>query len=234
MENNYGKCKGGGGTEGNIDLFNKERIICDKKVGPFRPQMSIAWEMESIEFKIWEFMYKKFVCLNEDTLHYIRNEQHKNNIPEKKIGVLLRGTDYTTLKPKYHPIQPNLKEVLTKVVDTIKVSDIKNIYVTTEEEKYFEEVVEYFKNQNDIKVYKTDKAYYDKLYYQQEDRSVLGKVHLERKNENFKRGIEYLSSLVILSDCDEIIAGNCGGTLFALLYGDGYIHTYVFNKGRYV
>ena len=45
--------------------------------------------------------------------------------------------------------------------------------------------------------------------------------------------MEYLSSLVILSNCTDLVAGNCGGTEFAVLYTAGYRNKYIFNKGLY-
>ena len=48
----------------------------------------------------------------------------------------------------------------------------------------------------------------------------IGDVRFERDNDNYIRGLRYLSSLVILSRCDALLAGNCGGTLFSLFYNN--------------
>ena len=61
----------------------------------------------------------------------------------------------------------------------------------------------------------------------------IGDVKFDRENDNYWKGLEYLSSLVILSNCTDLVAGNCGGTEFAVLYTAGYRNKYIFNKGLY-
>lgn len=47
-------------------------------------------------------------------------------------------------------------------------------------------------------------------------------------------GLEYLSSIILLSRCTALVGGNCGGTLGALFFNDEkYEFVHVFNLGLY-
>jgi hypothetical protein len=73
--------------------------------------------------------------------------------------------------------------------------------------------------------------YYDKKM-QEASLKLIGEVHFERDNDNYIRGLQYLSSLVILSRCNALIAGNCGGTLFLLFYNNRkYERFKIYNLG---
>ena len=64
--------------------------------------------------------------------------------------------------------------------------------------------------------------------------SYIKDVHFERKNDNYLSGLEYLSSIILLSRCTALVGGNCGGTLGALFFNDEkYEFVHVFNLGLY-
>ncbi len=59
-------------------------------------------------------------------------------------------------------------------------------------------------------------------------------LFLDSDDANYWRSIQYLSSMAILSRCEGIVAGNCGGTCLALLMNNmHYRYTYIFNLGMY-
>lgn len=63
--------------------------------------------------------------------------------------------------------------------------------------------------------------------------NLIGQIHFDRENDNYLKMIEYLSSMIILSKCDAIVAGNCGGSLFAVLNSETVKNRCVFDKGYY-
>ena len=217
------------GQEKPIKLDEFESIICDIKQSPFQPVFECAFETDSIEYKIWSFIYKKFLSFNKYTYEYIQSELNMIN-GIKSIGCLLRGTDYIKLKPKGHPAQPDIEEVLNHIENLIKTNEYDCIYVATEEYRYFEIVRQRF---NSIKVIQNKRTYYDAAYYEN-NIELIGNVHFDRDNDNYLKGLEYLSSITILAKCDYLLGGNCGGMLYAILMrSNPDIDTYVFNKGRY-
>ena len=77
------------------------------------------------------------------------------------------------------------------------------------------------------------RTYYDRIMKEQSLVSIAN-VRFDRENDEHYKGLEYLSSLVILSRCQGLVAGNCGGTRMALFLNEGrYENCKVFDKGLY-
>ena len=47
--------------------------------------------------------------------------------------MFLRGTDYVSLRPKGHHVQPTVEQLCDKIDDFLKLHVIKKIYVVTED-----------------------------------------------------------------------------------------------------
>ena len=54
-----------------------------------------------------------------------------------------------------------------------------------------------------------------------------------RKNDKYLRGREYLINILLLSECDCLVAGSAGGTYGALLIGKEYEYQYIYDLGVY-
>jgi hypothetical protein len=143
------------------------------------------------------------------------------------MGCLIRGTDYITLKPAGHPVQPKPEEIVNKVSDLFESGKYTAVYVATEEKKLYDMVGNAIGVEN---IRENKRQYYDVFYDRNID--VIGKVRFDRDNDNYWKSLEYLSSLAILSKCKTLVAGNCGGTVFAVLMGD-YCDPMIFNYGVY-
>lgn len=57
--------------------------------------------------------------------------------------------------------------------------------------------------------------------------------HVERPNDHFLQGKEYLTQIVIASECNSLVAARCGASYTAMMLTDKFEHTYFFNLGRY-
>lgn len=206
-----------------------ERIECDRKWGYYTPSMKLAFDLEGQDFYIWRELYKKLIIFNEETSRYIGEEITEKGNLNNTVGVLLRGTDYVSLKPKGHPIQPTVSETLDAVNTYINQYGYEKIYVATEEKKLLDAVISQF---GEEKILTNRRRYFDSYYELKKD-SVIGEVHFDRDNDNYYKGLEYLSSLNILAKCNGLVAGNCGGTYYSLLIPNTFEHIYIFNKGLY-
>lgn len=59
-------------------------------------------------------------------------------------------------------------------------------------------------------------------------------MHFERENDSYYKSLEYFSSVLLLSKCQGLIAGNCGGSRAAMYMNDGkYEFSYLFDLGLY-
>lgn len=208
-----------------LNRVKEYRILEKKRVG-----FSCGWinKQTGLDYERWHFIYKTFVELNEQTQEYIDSENEQLGDLTDTLGVLMRGTDYVSLKPKGHPIQPELDEVINKTHTILDEYSFKRIYLATEVEAYFNSIASEFGKDS---VLSNKRVYYDGKYTPGD---LIGRIHFDRENDNYYKGLEYLSSMSLLSRCKGLIAGNCGGTKFAMLNSnDPFIPCYVFEKGRY-
>ena len=84
------------------------------------------------------------------------------------------------------------------------------------------------------KILENKRVYYDDIYDQDDSIAYIKDVHFERENDRYLSGLEYLSSIILLSRCSALVGGNCGGTLGALFFNDEqYQFVHVFDLGLY-
>ena len=205
-----------------------EVVTCDTKDSLFHSSFEEGFYPYSKNYPIWSYLNKKFVVFNEKTHAYIEEEKEKI-ITQKTLGVLLRGTDYTSLQPFGHPIQPDAEDIVKYAENLMKEKEYQKVYVATEEKRLFEKVVSVVGREN---VLSNKRTYYDDVYYKQKHK-LIGEIKFDRENDNYVKGLEYLSSLEILASCSGIVAGNCGGSMYALLNAENYQDIYIYNKGYY-
>ena len=141
----------------------------------------------------------------------------------KSLGVLIRGTDYVALKPKGHPIQPTVNQVISKIEEFQSKYEPEHILVVTEDKNIYKEVKRtigepvFTCDENWIEDYKTD------------DYIANG-----FKNSGYDRGLNYLVRLLLLSECDYLIAEITSGSMFAIgEKREEYIDKYLFDFGTY-
>lgn len=146
---------------------------------------------------------------------------------EKKVlGVLVRGTDYVKRCPYGHAVQPKIKFVIEKVWEAMKKWDSYDyIYVCTEVQEY----IEIFQREFGKVV-----IFYPQKRVSSEYSQYLCEYKFDRENDEYYRGADYWVALKILSRCNALIGGECGGTQIARKLNDGkYEHIHIFDLGRY-
>lgn len=208
-------------------------ITNERPIGYLTYGFDIAWNKK----KLARFcrLYRSLVHYNDKTLSYI-NEDYNAIISanERVLGVLCRGTDYLQLKPKGHPVQPSIEAVIEKVRSELKANKYDKIYLATEDDGLYKQFVSAFA---DYKIIANKRQYYGESYQKVCKDNPSGKISdvvFDDQTTNYWLGIQYLSSMEILSRCNSLIASNCGGTCLALLMNNmKYENVYVFNLGLY-
>lgn len=143
---------------------------------------------------------------------------------DRVLGIYCRGTDYLTLKPKNHPIQPQPSEVIDKARVIMKKHDYNFVYLVTEDEDILSQFLAAF---GDKLIYLDVKRYISSSDYIWKDDEMLMRSRV-------KNGLEYLASIKLLSECDAFIGGVTGGSSAAMLMRDRpFEYTYLWNLGRY-
>lgn len=203
-------------------------ISCPRKTGSFSPKFQDIYCQKKLQ--IWQNIYQRFVHFNSTAQEYIDKEYKKLFEPNKKVlGVICRGTDYITLKPAGHPVQPAVDKVIEYCKQCMDKFEYDAIYLATEEKKIRDMFVHAFPD----KILENQRMYYDDIYYK-ENIQYIKDVHFNRENNNYWIGLEYLSSITLLSRCNSLVGGNCGGSMAALFMNNNqYEHVHIFNLGLY-
>lgn len=139
-------------------------------------------------------------------------------------GILIRGTDYTKLKPAGHPIPPTPEMAAAKLDEFIAKYKTERVFLATEDK----DIYDYFMNRYGNIIYTTDKnliASYSGSDY------VANAIHSVNK---YQFGLDYLVKIICLSECRYLISSKTSGSNFARLLNNGrYIEDYNFELGRY-
>lgn len=147
------------------------------------------------------------------------------NNTDKILGVLVRGSDYVTLKPYAHCIQPDIVLMLETVWKKFESEKYDLIYLCTEEE----EIVKRFKEEFGEKVF-----YYPTQRIEKPVKGYLSDSSMYINRDLYRVGADYWIELYALSQCNALVAGDCSGTHVALILNESkYEDVYIFELGRY-
>ena len=190
------------------------------------PQMRDARDPHRVEF--WHKMYSKFVVYNGSCQKYLDDEYEMIIKGKKVLGCLIRGIEYAKCKLKDHPIQPSVEEFISKIRFVIEEDELDYLYLATEDESIAKRVKEAFGSM----VLENKRQYYDDRFRNNE--YLTSKETYNREDGAFLKGLEYFSSINLLSKCDSFVAGLCGGSQAAEFFnGNQYKTNYLFDKGVY-
>lgn len=208
---------------------NSKIIKCDVKYANFQfPKFPTAQDID-----YFSKLFKSFIVFNDTTMNYFENEYNALLKGKRVLGVLCRGTDYTANKPSGHPIQPEINDVIHFVNNTITELKYDYIYLATEEEK----ILKIFENAFPNKIITNKRHYYDAFYDLKEkygDIVRISWIKNEGDTTNYYKSLEYMSSIFLLSKCNALVGGSCGGTQAALyLNNNHYEFWHLFNLGLY-
>ncbi|MCQ2441177.1 MAG: hypothetical protein MJ076_04710 [Clostridia bacterium] len=163
----------------------------------------------------YEQLYNKYIKMQPSVIEYVESEYNELLKNEGKVlGVLIRGSAYRDGKPFNHNIQPEIEDVIAKIDEYKELYNWDKIYFASEESKYEELLNERYPN----------KIIVNKRHYK--DNSIA--------DTKYQAGLEYLSSMYLLSRCQLLVAGLCGGSQAAILMNQhNFEHAYVFDIGYY-
>lgn len=207
---------------------DKQIVNSQTEIGDIRVSYDVSFNERKIA--IWCKIYNDFVVFNEETRKYVENEYDRLLKGKGKIlGVKTRGSDFTILKPFGHPIQPEINDVIDLCKQKVNELGYDYIYLASEEKS----VENLFELNFPGKVIVNKRVYYDEIINKNNYQHAW-QIHVNNENDIKIRGLEYLSSIYLLSKCDALIGGNCGGSLAALFMNNKkYEYQFLFNLGLY-
>lgn len=184
------------------------------------PDFSIM-ENEDL-FAYWYQVFQRYFKLTDEIVEEFQ-EFRKELLGEGRIlGILARGTDYVSAKPKGHPIQPTAEQIIEKTKEIMESYFCDKIFLATEDASIYKKMKE---------------AFGRSLIAPDTERYITSGGQnindLEVKNDKYQKGKEYLLSIMTLASCDCLVAGNVGGTHGAMLLSRGFDYSYIFDLGKY-
>ena len=146
--------------------------------------------------------------------------------PQRTIGVLIRGTDYTISHIPGHSRMASPEQVYEKIKEFECSGNYDAIFLSTEDE----DVLQTMKRLCGDRLH-----YIDQKRFRIRPGERLADQEKERENEGWLKGKEYLTTLQLLSECAAFIAsgGCCGTTCVMNTGGEHFKETYVFDLGTY-
>jgi len=198
--------------------------ITDCNCGP-RPDeksMLINWPKKNF----WHNFANKYSPIKKEIILISNNIIQKLFKQSKNIlGVLARGTDYISLKPKGHSIPPNVSVLINDIKEMDNKYKYDYIFFSTEDDIIRRNITKYFKNKLKELKPKTNIKY-----------NYLKKEPLNL-NENINGNIEfnkiYLINIIILSKCLDIITARCSGTSGLFILSNGFRNIKIYDLGYY-
>jgi len=196
-------------TINNLDNAYKQRkyILSCGGIPEDAPNDSMEFLCNKDKLKYWSSIYSKYCVLNDKTKKYFEEEYNELFSPAMRIvGVLCRGTDYYSLRPVGHPVQPLADQVVEKTIEVMREYSCNYIYLATEDKNIESTFRRHF----------GEKLITNKRVYKDYHKGYLAKTLNIRENDSYYTNLEYLSSLNLLSKCNCIIAGRTSGTVLTI------------------
>ena len=181
-------------------------------------------------FREWVLLYKHFFNLNDSVENYISDKFNSIIKPNMRtIGVHCRGTDYTGMAPSLHARQPKVEDVIEKVKSAMQEWDCEYIFIATDERK----TLNAFESAFPKRVLYSDEMYYDELETDY-SKQFLTKAAFDRPDDRYLKGLDYLTSIMILSKCTSAVIGINNGSMAALYINGGrYENVHIYDLGVY-
>lgn len=147
-------------------------------------------------------IFDRYIHYNTNTIEYI-NEVYSEIKGKELLGLYLRGTDYKSAKG--HAIQPKISLIFDKIDYFLsKYSEIKGIFVSTEEEETLLVIIE---------------RYGEIVYYQKRPRikdfqegKLAPNISFDGVNDKIRIGREYITDIEILSKLNYFLCGLSNGS----------------------
>lgn len=150
-------------------------------------------------------------------------------LTKKTLGVLVRGTDYVSIRPMGHFAQPSVEELTEQIEAFVKKYDLDNVFLVTEDIRIEEEIRKRVSvrvsaiSQPEYASYDYQKGGYLFEYIQQEDL--------------YASTMKYAVKCVGLSQCDYLVSAVASGSMFSTLLrlGEGrrFADAYFFDERKY-
>jgi hypothetical protein len=214
-------------------IYNSKHVILSNKTDVSHEYYTISdddiYNKENKERLLYaRKLFQEYIKFNKKTKEHLDNERDLFiGKGERVLGVLCRGTDYINKKPPGHLVQPEPDEVIKKAEDIIREYSCSYIYLATEDQ----DIYDLFEARFGKKLLANRQKRFRKTDFK--NIQYISEIESVNKRGNYLLGLEYLSSINILSQCTCFIGGRTCGTVGVYLMSGGFEYDYTWNLGRY-
>lgn len=178
---------------------------------------------------IHNFLFKQ-IDFNETVKNLAKQEISSLRLESTKtLGLYLRGTDYTALKPSGHPVQPTVEQAIRIVDEFLEKYNLDIIFLVTEDGQIYNQIKDKYGDMCVITSYDSFVEHYDGKRFLSHDKCIA-----ELNDSPYVRGLNYMAKLLILAQCGYFVGGDTMGSWATMIFaGDKYKDKYIFNLGTY-
>ena len=208
-------------------LARKDSIIIPPSFNTYsRPNSSLGFYYDyGGELSYWRDICRKYIRLSAPLRE--RLEREKQAFSGKRVlGVSVRGTDYTAFRNTNHPVQPSAEQVIAKVQEVMSAKNFNAIYLSTEDKNIVAKFMSHFGDS--ILLPEQEYVNFDPIL-----RKDISNYSGNRENDRYLSGLEYLTSKLLLCECDGLVTSMSGGAICAMLFSEGFDYLHVFDLGVY-
>ena len=204
---------------------SKNVIIGDGSVPEMFPYLDVDFlygKKGNIEY--WKDLAKRYIRVNTGIQKYVDELYDKMFLRQDRVlGIRCRGTDYVNEKPKNHPRQPEITDILREAKRIIEEYKCTKIFLMTEDRSYYQACKNEFGDM--LTVYNDKFTTYAS--------GSIGKAMYEQASSKYLMGMEYLIETLLLGKCNCLCAGCVSATVGVLLMANEYEYIYLFDLGIY-
>lgn len=171
---------------------------------------------------------KKYINFSKPVIDMLEKESKLIDL-ENSLALYLRGTDYIKLKPAGHPIQPSVEQAIEVADIIMKKYNLQSVFLVTEDYEIYEKIKTHYGKSLKIVSYDSFIEGYKGTEFLSKDSSSITQL----AESPYKRGLNYLCKLIILSKCRCFVGGNTCGSWAACSFSEGYDEQYIFDLGQY-
>ena len=174
----------------------------------------------------WRKLCKKYIRFTQPVIDGVEQSLQKFS-GKRVLGVSVRGTDYTGLKPHGHPIQPTAEQAINKTREVFSTGRYDSVYLATEDKN----IIAAFKSAFGEKLILPDGDLID--FDASVGKYVTECFNDKRENDKYLRGLEYIVSKLLLIKCQGLITSMTSGSTGVMCLSEGFEYLYVFDFGVY-
>lgn len=172
----------------------------------------------------WKDLAKRYIRVKDEIRYHVEETFHQMFSTEDRVlGMICRGTDYIKEKPKGHPVQPQISDVLREAERIMHEFNCTKIYLMTEDRSYYQACKDKFGEI--VKIYSNEFVNYST--------GSIGEAMYEQNNSKYRMGMNYLIETMLLGKCNCLCAGCVSSTVGGILMAENFEYIYLFDLGVY-